>query len=151
MTLRTLKPKLATLSTSKVPMLNAKAGTTEMERGRAWMAKRDRVAARHGYKCAMCGRLWVSHRSTRADAAVAETRRQERAAVRALTKACAKARNDLQASDVLDVTDAGATRPPQATTGTADGEGSIRSCHPRALGNPTVPHAWKAAGTFSRF
>lgn len=62
MTLRTLKPKLATLNTSKVRMLESKAGTTEMERGRAWMAKRDRVAARHGYKCAMCGRLWVSYR-----------------------------------------------------------------------------------------
>ena len=38
----------------------------------------------------------------RADAALAECRRQERAAVRALAKACAKARNDLQAVDVLE-------------------------------------------------
>ena len=44
----------------------------------------------------------VSHRLTCADAAAAETRRQERAAVRALAKACAKARNDLQAVDVLE-------------------------------------------------
>ncbi len=51
------------LSTSTVPVLNTrrvavlgtKSGATEMERGRAWMAKRDRVALRHGWKCAACG------------------------------------------------------------------------------------------------
>jgi 5-methylcytosine-specific restriction endonuclease McrA len=36
-------------------MLQAKAGTTEMERGRAWMAKRERVALRYHYLCAGCG------------------------------------------------------------------------------------------------
>ncbi len=62
MTLRTLKPRLALLCTDKAPVLQAKAGATQMERGRAWMAKRERVAARHDYKCAACGRLWVSYR-----------------------------------------------------------------------------------------
>lgn len=62
MTLRTLKPRITSLNPSKVKTLDTKAGTTEMERGRAWMAKRERVATRHGYKCAMCGRLWVSYR-----------------------------------------------------------------------------------------
>lgn len=47
-------------------------------------------------------RLDVASWSLRADAAVAETRRQERAAVRALAKACAKARHDMQAVEVLD-------------------------------------------------
>ncbi len=64
MSLATLKPRLGTLKTSRAPMLEAKAGTTEMERGRAWMAKRQRVAAAHGYRCqgAGCGRIWLSHR-----------------------------------------------------------------------------------------
>jgi len=55
MALRTLKPRLAALSTSRIKTLDTKAGATEMERGRAWMAKRERVALRHGYRCAACG------------------------------------------------------------------------------------------------
>jgi 5-methylcytosine-specific restriction endonuclease McrA len=43
-------------------MLEAKAGTTEMERGRAWMAKRQRVALAHGYQCVTCRRAWVAHK-----------------------------------------------------------------------------------------
>lgn len=62
MALTTLKPRLGTLSASRAPMLEAKAGTTEMERGRAWMAKRQRVALAHGYQCAGCGRAWLSHK-----------------------------------------------------------------------------------------
>ena len=33
-----------------------------MERGGAWMAKRERVALAHNYRCAMCGLLWLPHR-----------------------------------------------------------------------------------------
>lgn len=62
MALTTLRPRLATGTFTRAPVLQAKAETTEMERGRAWMAKRDRVAAAYGYKCAVCGRLWVSYR-----------------------------------------------------------------------------------------
>lgn len=43
------------LATARVGVLNTKAGATEMERGSAWMSKRERVAQRHGYKCAACG------------------------------------------------------------------------------------------------
>jgi len=60
MALTTLKPRLAALTASRAPMLDHKAGTTEMERGRAWMAKRQRVALAHGYQCAACGRAWNS-------------------------------------------------------------------------------------------
>lgn len=62
MALTTLKPRLGTLKTTRTPMLEVKAGTTEMERGRAWMAKRQRVAAAHGYRCAACGLVWMAHR-----------------------------------------------------------------------------------------
>lgn len=55
MSLPTLKPRLATAKTHKTPVLDRKAGATEMERGSAWMAKRDRVAQRFGHRCAACG------------------------------------------------------------------------------------------------
>jgi 5-methylcytosine-specific restriction endonuclease McrA len=55
MALATLKPRLATSKTHAVPVLDRKAGATEMERGSAWMAKRDRVAQRYGLRCAACG------------------------------------------------------------------------------------------------
>lgn len=57
MTLATLKPRLQTLNTNRLKVLDTKAGATQMERGRAWMEKRERVALRHGYRCAGCGRL----------------------------------------------------------------------------------------------
>lgn len=62
MALTTLKPKLATLDTRQVKTLDTKAGATEMERGRAWMAKRQRVALAHGYRCQGCNRVWLPHR-----------------------------------------------------------------------------------------
>jgi 5-methylcytosine-specific restriction protein A len=62
MALATLKPRLTSASLTRTPVLQAKAGATEMERGRAWMAKRARVAQRHGYRCANCGAVWVSGR-----------------------------------------------------------------------------------------
>lgn len=62
MKLQTLKPRLKAQPSSRIKVLDTKAGATEMERGRAWMAKRERVALAHGYRCAKCGRLWVSSR-----------------------------------------------------------------------------------------
>lgn len=62
MALATLKPRLATGNPLRAPVLEAKAGATPMERGSSWMAKRQRVAARHGYRCAKCGAVWVSSR-----------------------------------------------------------------------------------------
>lgn len=55
MGLATLKPRLATAKTHSTPVLEAKAGATEMERGSPWMAKRERVALRFGHRCAACG------------------------------------------------------------------------------------------------
>lgn len=59
--LQTLKPRIQKLAPSRVKTLDVKAGVTEMERGRAWMAKRQRVALAHSYQCAGCGLTWRSH------------------------------------------------------------------------------------------
>lgn len=61
MSLATLKPRLTTMTSTRIA-LAPKAGTTEMERGRAWMDKRRRVAAAHQYQCTTCHRAWESHR-----------------------------------------------------------------------------------------
>ena len=55
MALNTLKPRLSTAPSSRVKVLDTKAGATQMERGRSWMAKRERVALRYNYLCAACG------------------------------------------------------------------------------------------------
>jgi 5-methylcytosine-specific restriction protein A len=62
MTLATLKPRLSVASLARTPVLQTKAGTVERQRGRAWMATRERVAKRHDYRCAECGAVWVSNR-----------------------------------------------------------------------------------------
>jgi 5-methylcytosine-specific restriction protein A len=62
MALATLKPRLGTASLDRTPVLQVKAGTVERQRGRGWMATRERVAQRHGYRCAKCGAVWVSSR-----------------------------------------------------------------------------------------
>ena len=62
MKLQTLKPRLALGKFTRAPVLAAKANTTEMERGRAWMAKRLRVALAYNYICAHCPRVWQPHR-----------------------------------------------------------------------------------------
>lgn len=64
MSLSTLKPRLSVGSLTRTPVLQTKAGTTEMERGRAWMAKRQRVAQRFNYICQGpgCGLVWRSDR-----------------------------------------------------------------------------------------
>ncbi|MGJ7533938.1 MULTISPECIES: HNH endonuclease [unclassified Variovorax] len=62
MALATLKPRLGTASLDRTPVLQVKAGTVERQRGRAWMATRERVALAHGYRCAKCGATWVPSR-----------------------------------------------------------------------------------------
>lgn len=59
MSLKTLKPRLSSIDTRKVPMLEAKAGTTQMERGRAWMDKRQRVALANGYATFGAAVTWL--------------------------------------------------------------------------------------------
>jgi 5-methylcytosine-specific restriction endonuclease McrA len=60
--LTTLKPRVQSLTPNRIPVLEAKAGTTERLRGRAWMATRQRVALTHGYRCAGCGCVWTPSR-----------------------------------------------------------------------------------------
>lgn len=62
MSLQTLKPRLAAAALNRTPTLQTKAGTVQRQRGRAWMATRERVAERHGCRCAQCGAVWVSNR-----------------------------------------------------------------------------------------
>ena len=62
MGLPTLKPRLSVLKASPIKVLETKASATPMERGSAWMAKRQRVAERYRYRCAKCGKPWVSNR-----------------------------------------------------------------------------------------
>lgn len=61
MKLQTLKPKLKAIDTRAVKVLEAKAGTTERIRGRAWMATRQRIAKHYNYTCVDCGLIWRSH------------------------------------------------------------------------------------------
>jgi hypothetical protein len=68
------------------------AGTDKRRADAAYNARWTGVAAA-GFTVAQQLRL--------AEAALAETQRQERAAVRALAKACAKVRHDMQVVDVL--------------------------------------------------
>lgn len=53
--IQTLKPRLQTLSTSRVRVLQGKAGATPRIRGDAWMATRRRILLRDGYTCRCCG------------------------------------------------------------------------------------------------
>ena len=61
MKLKTLKPKLPTVNTSRVKVLDTKAGATERIRGRAWMNVRHAVLVRDLYTCAGCGLISRSH------------------------------------------------------------------------------------------
>jgi 5-methylcytosine-specific restriction endonuclease McrA len=61
MNLKTLKPTLSAIKTNRFKVLEAKAGTTERIRGRAWMEKRQKIALAHGYRCVDCGLIWRSH------------------------------------------------------------------------------------------
>ncbi len=53
--LQTLKPKLKTLNTNKLRVLEAKAGATPRIRGDTWMATRRRILLRDKFACQSCG------------------------------------------------------------------------------------------------
>lgn len=61
MKLQRLAPRLATLNTSRVKVLDTKAGATERIRGRAWMKVRNAVLLRDLYTCACCGLVRKDH------------------------------------------------------------------------------------------
>lgn len=57
-----LKPRLATLNTNKVKVLDQRIGATPRQRGRAWMATRERWLRDHPC-CVMCyskGRVMIA-------------------------------------------------------------------------------------------
>lgn len=61
MKLPTLKPSLPMLNTRRVPVLEAKAGTTQRIRGTSWMNTRQRIMRRDKYTCAGCGLVRMDH------------------------------------------------------------------------------------------
>lgn len=58
----TLKPRVQSLMSTRVPMLEAKAGTTPRIRGSRWVKTRQRVAVAQQFKCQRCGRTWLPWR-----------------------------------------------------------------------------------------
>lgn len=61
MPLKTLKSNVPMLNTARVRVVEAKAGTTERVRGRAWMEQRKRIGLRDRYQCAACGLIRLDH------------------------------------------------------------------------------------------
>ena len=61
MSLKTIKPKLQTINTSRVKVLDTKAGATERIRGRAWMKERQTALVAGLYTCVDCGVVSASN------------------------------------------------------------------------------------------
>lgn len=62
MAITMLKPRLQALkTTSRIKVLDTKAGATQRIRGDTWMAIRRRVLLRDGYQCCDCGRVHASN------------------------------------------------------------------------------------------
>jgi 5-methylcytosine-specific restriction protein A len=55
MAIKMLTNRLQAIVTNRVPVLEAKAGTTQRIRGREWMGIRREVLLRDSYKCQSCG------------------------------------------------------------------------------------------------
>ncbi|MFM0326095.1 HNH endonuclease [Caballeronia glebae] len=60
--LQTLKPRVQTQAAARVPMLEAKAGSTPRIRGSRWVKTRQRVAVDQQFKCQRCGCVWLPWR-----------------------------------------------------------------------------------------
>ncbi|HIC7213966.1 HNH endonuclease [Burkholderia stabilis] len=60
--LTTLKPRVQALTATRVPMLEAKAGTTPRIRGSRWVKTRRRIAVAQQFKCQRCGCVWMPWR-----------------------------------------------------------------------------------------
>ena len=61
MKLNKLAPRLATIAINRLPVLEAKAGTTERLRGNSWERIRQVVKQRDEGRCAACGRVRGDH------------------------------------------------------------------------------------------
>ncbi|MFP3564704.1 HNH endonuclease [Paraburkholderia sp. SIMBA_030] len=60
--LQTLQPRVRAQTLSRVPMLEAKAGTTPRIRGRQWVKTRQRIAVEQQFTCQRCGLAWFPWR-----------------------------------------------------------------------------------------
>lgn len=60
--LTTLKPRVQSLTATRVPMLEAKAGTTPRIRGSRWVKTRKRIAVDQQFRCQRCGCVWLPWR-----------------------------------------------------------------------------------------
>ena len=61
MKLNKIKPRLAVLSSNRLPVLDTKAGATPRTRGSTWMTTRRRIMLRDKYTCAGCGLVRADH------------------------------------------------------------------------------------------
>jgi 5-methylcytosine-specific restriction protein A len=55
MKLKSIPPRIKTASTSRLKVLDTKAGSTERIRGHAWMDIRRRILLRDKFACQCCG------------------------------------------------------------------------------------------------
>ncbi|MCP3721741.1 HNH endonuclease [Paraburkholderia sp. CNPSo 3272] len=60
--LTTLKPRVQSLTATRVPILEAKASTTQRIRGSRWVKTRKRIAVEQQFKCQRCGCVWLPWR-----------------------------------------------------------------------------------------
>ena len=61
MKLQRIPNRLASITTTRLPTLQAKAGTTQRIRGDAWMATRRQVQQRDKFTCSACGAIRADH------------------------------------------------------------------------------------------
>lgn len=61
MKLQRIPNRLASITTTRLPTLQTKAGATPRIRGDAWMATRRKVMQRDKYTCAGCGLIRMDH------------------------------------------------------------------------------------------
>ena len=58
---KTLQPRLAVINTSRVKLLDTKAGSTQRLRGDTWMKIRRAVLVDGGFTCVDCGHVALSN------------------------------------------------------------------------------------------
>ena len=56
-----LPSRLQSIATTRIPVLEAKAGTTPRQRGDAWMKTRRKVLVDGGFACVDCGHVSTSN------------------------------------------------------------------------------------------
>ena len=59
--LQRIPNRLASITTTRLPTLQTKAGATPRIAGSSWMATRRRIMQRDGFACACCGAVRMDH------------------------------------------------------------------------------------------